>query len=92
MNLLIWISGFFCWFGLRSHLESSILFRLLVLARRGKASSAELLARYHESESFDDRLENLAASGLINPVNGQVSAKAKFLLRLFAVFGGGPHV
>jgi hypothetical protein len=62
--LLFWGGAYLSWFGARSHVESSILMRLLYLLRKGPQGEDELLRGYQSHYGEQDRLEELFRGGL----------------------------
>lgn len=61
---VFWSGAFLTWFGVRSHVESSILLRLVFLLRGGGQQPEALLARYEALYGPEQRLEELLRSGL----------------------------
>src|SRR5262245_31569168 len=62
---IFWIGAFLSWFGVRSHLESSILLRMLLFTRSGPLTETELLSRYQSHHSEASRLEELFSANLL---------------------------
>lgn len=62
---IFWCGTFMAWFGVRSHLESSILLRMLVLLRARPMTDAELIAEYTRRAGRTARLEELRRGGFI---------------------------
>lgn len=62
---IFWLGGFLSWFGIRSHLESSILLRMLYLLKFRSMKPAELLEEYENHYGETLRIEELIRSGLI---------------------------
>jgi hypothetical protein len=84
---LFWGGAFLSWFGVRSHIESSILLRMLYLLRQKPLAEAEVLAKYgaHYGEAM--RVEELLRGGLTVKVGDvtTVSNKGKTILRVVAL-------
>jgi hypothetical protein len=64
---IYWAGAFLSWFGIRSHIESSILLRMLFLLKNGAMSRSELLTTYERHYSATQRLEELKRAGLLQP-------------------------
>lgn len=62
--MVFWSGCFLSWFGIRSHLESSILLRMLFLLRKHPWTERELLAEYDSHYGASTRLEELVRGGL----------------------------
>ena len=62
---IFWVGAFLSWFGIRSHVESSILLRMTYLLRHGPLTDAELVARYNAQFSEAMRIEELVRGGLL---------------------------
>jgi hypothetical protein len=81
---VFWCGTFLSWFGARSHVESSILLRMLfLLSKRPLAESAlvdEYLSHYGEAK----RVEELCRGGLAQKDHEgiRVTAKGKAVLRI----------
>ncbi len=82
--LIFWAGAFLTWFGVRSHMESSILLRMLYLLRRGLVSESRLLQEYESHYGEAQRLEELFRGGLLEqtPDGIVVTSKGKFILRV----------
>jgi amino acid transporter len=72
-----WGGAFLTWFGVRSHLESSILLRMLVLLRRQPMTEAQLVTEYTTRHGEAARLDELCRGGLANRQAGRVSLTRK---------------
>ena len=83
-SVVFWCGTFLLWFGARSHLESSILLRLVVLLRHRPMTDARLLEAYVSTESEAARLAELQRDGLIMQGEGgpQVTRKGRAILFL----------
>jgi hypothetical protein len=84
--LVFWSGLAACWFGVRSHIESSILFRLLHLLRQDAATREDVLGRYYRDHSEEARLDELLQSGLVVRTAGGLvpTAKGRFVARVAA--------
>ena len=85
--LIFWAGAFLTWFGVRSHMESSILLRMLYLLRKGTSSESELLQEYESHYGEAQRLEELFRGGLMEQTSGGivVTPKGKFILRVVSL-------
>ncbi|MCI0444240.1 hypothetical protein L0152_13645 [bacterium] len=63
--LILWSGAFLTWFGIRSHIESSILLRLLSILKPAPMTSAELIKAYEKQHGIAVRREELIRSGLV---------------------------
>lgn len=79
---VFWAGAFLTWFGVRSHIESSILLRLLFLLRGEERGADALLGRYEELYGPEQRLEELLRSGLAEraPDGMRVTPKGRRIL------------
>jgi len=79
--LIFWSGAFLTWFGMRSHVESSILLRMLYLLRQKPISASHLLQEYESHYSEGARLEELFRGGLLEKKAGEtvVTAKGRFI-------------
>jgi hypothetical protein len=79
---LFWGGAFLSWFGVRSHIESSILLRMVHLLRRGPMAQAALVSEYLALCGQSARTEELLRGGLATENAGQlvVTAKGKNIL------------
>jgi hypothetical protein len=84
--LVFWSGLAACWFGVRSHIESSILINLLHRLRDGPAARDDLLEGYLRRHGEEARLDELVASGLVarTPDGILATAKGRFVARLAA--------
>jgi hypothetical protein len=83
---IFWGGAFLSWFGVRSHVESSILLRMLYLLRRQPMPEARLLDEYEAHYGQATRVEELVRGGLVSR-NGEqllVTPKGKRILRVAA--------
>jgi hypothetical protein len=79
---LFWGGAFLSWFGIRSHIESSILLRMLVSLRQRPMTEAALLAEYNSRYGEAMRREELLRGGLVTTEGDRlrVSAKGRTIL------------
>jgi hypothetical protein len=61
---IFWSGAFLVWFGVRSHLESSILLRVLVLLKDGPKTDARLVQDYSARWGESMRVAELCRGGL----------------------------
>lgn len=82
--LIFWTGAFLTWFGVRSHMESSILLRMLFLLRGRSVRETGLLQEYESHYGPAQRLEELFRGGLLErtPAGAMVTSKGKFILRV----------
>jgi hypothetical protein len=64
---VFWAGAFLTWFGVRSHIESSILLRMVHLLRAQERRGDELVAAYDALYGPGERREELFRSGLAEP-------------------------
>lgn len=76
---IYWGGAFLSWFGIRSHIESSILLRMLFLLKNGALSRAELLAAYERHYGAPQRVDELLRAGLLQPGPDGLAATRKGL-------------
>jgi hypothetical protein len=86
---LFWGGAFLVWFGVRSHIESSILLRMVYLLRRGPLPDARLLEAYAAFYGESARLEELRRGGLIadGRAGARLTPKGKIILSLASKLG-----
>jgi hypothetical protein len=82
--LIFWAGAFLTWFGVRSHMESSILLRMLYLLRRGPLPEQRLLQEYESHYGQSQRLEELLRGGLLEKTSSGMVAtrKGRLILRV----------
>jgi hypothetical protein len=82
--LIFWAGAFLTWFGVRSHMESSILLRMLYLLRRGPLPEGRLLQEYESHYGQSQRMEELLRGGLLEKTSSGLVAtpKGKLILRV----------
>jgi hypothetical protein len=74
---IFWGGAFLSWFGVRSHIESSILLRMLYLLRGRSHSEASLVAEYASHYGEAMRLEELLRGGMATKDGGRMSVTSK---------------
>lgn len=81
---IFWAGAFLTWFGVRSHIESSVLLRMLYLLRQQPVSADELLSSYHSHYGKELRIEELVRGGLLDRASSElhVSGKGNLILRI----------
>jgi hypothetical protein len=84
---LFWSGAFLSWFGVRSHIENSILLRMLYLLRGKPLAEADVLAKYRSHYGEAMRVEELLRGGLTVKVGDvtSVAPKGKIILRIVAL-------
>lgn len=91
--LFTFYSGFFlCWFLLRSHLESSIFLRILVLLHSQSLEKEILLERYHEDFGIAFRIDELLRGNLLQrDTAGEITCtnKGVRIQQIFSFLRGG---
>jgi hypothetical protein len=84
---VLWGGAFLSWFGVRSHIESSILLRMLYLLRKAPLPEASILSAYgaHYGEAM--RIEELAKGGMTSKEGERtiVTPKGKTILRVVSM-------
>ncbi len=85
--VIFWSGAFLTWFGVRSHMESSILLRMLYLLRRGFMSEKHLMEEYESHYGESQRLDELFRGGLLKrtPEGNIVTSKGLFILRVVSL-------
>ena len=80
---IFWSGAFLVWFGVRSHIESSILLRMLFLLRQSPMTDARLVDEYASRYGEAMRMAELSRGGLIDKHGDRtrVTAKGKAILR-----------
>jgi hypothetical protein len=74
----VWWTGLFLsWFGVRSHLESSILLRMIHLLGRGPTTAPALHSAYEQDYGPHQRIEELVRAGLIRRADDRVEVTRK---------------
>jgi hypothetical protein len=74
---VFWTGLFALWFGLRSHVESSILLRMLTRLRDRPATRAEILDWYNQRYGRAQRVDGLVRAGLATAAGGVLAPTAK---------------
>ena len=79
---VFWSGAFLTWFGVRSHIESSILLRMLYLLQRSEMSGAQLVSEYEGAYGPQQRVDELVRAGLIQSVSDgfRVTSKGEKIL------------
>ena len=83
---IFWGGAFLSWFGVRSHIESSILLRMLYLLRQGPRDEAGLVNAYLAIGGENVRLEELLRGGMAVKQGDEftVTPKGKTILTVVA--------
>ncbi len=81
---IFWAGAFLGWFGIRSHIESSILLRMLYLLRQHPTTADELVSRYHSHWGEKLRAEELIRAGLLDHGSSgvNITRKGNLILRI----------
>jgi hypothetical protein len=81
---IFWAGAFLSWFGVLSHIESSILLRMVYLLRRQPMTEAQVVETYSSQCRPGMRVEDLLRGGLATQNAGvlTVTGKGKAILRL----------
>ena len=74
---IFWGGAFATWFGVRSHLESSILLRMLYLLRGQPRTDQSLLDEYLSRQGEAERLEELVRGGLVTSQGERIAVTPK---------------
>jgi len=74
---VFWTGMFALWFGLRSHIESSILLRMLTRLRDRPATRSEILDWYNQRYGRAHRVDGLVRAGLVTAAGGVLAPTAK---------------
>jgi len=90
----LWSGLFLSWFGVRSHLESSILLRMLFLLRNSPMTAQNLLSVYEGHYGEASRLEELYLGGLLKKEeSGNVlTPRGKSVLRIVSFLNRQPGI
>jgi len=85
--LVCWSGLFMAWFGVRSHIESSILLRMLYFLRDGPSTRDAILNRYDREYGRAIRTEDLVNAGLISRRSQELTltSKGRAVARLAAL-------
>jgi hypothetical protein len=86
-TVIFWYGAFLTWFGIRSHIESSILLRMLYILRQRPLDSTELLEEYRRHYNPGERLNELYRAGLLVPGNGKplLTPRGRMLARIVSL-------
>ncbi len=81
-SAIFWCGAFLLWFGVRSHVESSVLLRLLCLLRAHPMRDGELLEKYASIYGESMRLAELRRGGFVanEGARPHVTSKGKAVL------------
>jgi hypothetical protein len=84
---VFWAGAFLSWFGVRSHIESSILLRMLYLLRKQPTTEPTLLAAYEALGGEGKRREELARGGMMTMAGDRivVTPKGRAILRVVSI-------
>jgi hypothetical protein len=74
---IFWGGAFLSWFGVRSHIESSILLRMLYLLRRGPMTESGLVSEYTSQYGHAMRIEELLRGGMAAKSGDRMSVTPK---------------
>jgi hypothetical protein len=75
---IFWSGAFLTWFGVRSHIESSILLRMAYLLRGHPMRPGELLEEYDKVYGANQRVDELFRAGLVvRQESGEIEVTAK---------------
>jgi hypothetical protein len=74
---IFWAGAFLSWFAIRSHIESSILLRMIHLLEKQGETPERLIRDYESSYGTALRREELCRAGLVKKNNGQLTLTAK---------------
>jgi hypothetical protein len=85
--LIFWAGAFLTWFGVRSHVESSILLRMLFLLRKGPLVQSRLIEDYESHYGQTQRVEELFRGGLLQRTSSEiiVTPKGKLILHIVSI-------
>jgi hypothetical protein len=81
---IFWGGTFLSWFGVRSHIESSILLRMLYMLRQQPMTENGLMAEYMSCHGEAIRVAELFRGGLVRKIGDQlhVTPKGKAILSI----------
>jgi hypothetical protein len=81
---IFWAGAFLSWFGIRSHIESSILLRMLYLLRQQPRTANELMSQYQSHWGEQSRVEELVRAGLLDQGSNHIALtrKGNLILRI----------
>jgi hypothetical protein len=85
--LVCWSGLFVAWFGIRSHIESSILLRILYFLRGGPLTRDEILGCYDREYGRAIRIDDLVKAGLLSRRSHEIAltARGRAVARLAAL-------
>ncbi|MFC2158744.1 hypothetical protein ACFLT9_12990 [Acidobacteriota bacterium] len=87
--ILLWGGFFLAWFGVRSHIESSILLRILHMIHKNPGiSPKELIRDYEEIQGTSERLAELERGGFFEPDGSSftLTSKGRYVARILHAF------
>ncbi len=81
---IFWGGAFLTWFGVRSHIESSILLRMLYLLRHRRMTEDEWVQQYEARYGHDVRVRELVRGRMVSTHDGRLSltGKGRAILRI----------
>ena len=81
---IFWSGAFLSWFGVRSHIESSILMRMLFLLRHSPLSAREMVDEYESHYGESLRMEELFRGALLRKEGdgSNITTKGRIILRI----------
>jgi hypothetical protein len=80
---IFWGGAFLSWFGVRSHIESSILMRMMFLLRKKPMTEEELVTDYESHYGETLRMEELRKGKLLRQqTEPAITSKGRFILRV----------
>jgi hypothetical protein len=90
--VVFWFGAFLSWFGVRSHLESSILLRMVHMLKDRRRTAAEILSEYEARYGETRRIKELYRGGLLSrDAEGAVLApKGKWIVRIVTLLTRNP--
>lgn len=83
---IFWGGAFLSWFGVRSHIESSILMRMMFLLRNRPMTAEDLLKDYESHYGEAMRVEELVRGNLLHSADDKrITPKGRLILRIVAL-------
>jgi hypothetical protein len=81
---LFWGGAFLSWFGVRSHVESSILLRMLYMLRKQPMTEARVVESYSAHFGHASRIAELLRGGMTTESGGRqtITTKGRAILRI----------
>ena len=75
---IFWLGLFLAWFGIKSHIESSILFRIIFLLKKSPSETPESLNdKYKKENGPGVRLSELVKGGFLDSFDSSYSLRTK---------------